>query len=87
MIIVSLPSKPFTYTAKNTARRPAIIDDYEPDIEALYKRVEETTQSYLPPPALWTFVNTLDFIRSVVHHVMTYPVSDAGDIFQSGCDR
>ena len=41
MIIVSSPSKPFTYTAKSTPRRSAIINEYKPDIDALYATVED----------------------------------------------
>ena len=47
MIIASTPSKPFMYTAKNTARRQAILSTYEAEINALYVAVDETTQSDL----------------------------------------
>ncbi|KAK0230496.1 hypothetical protein IW262DRAFT_1453406 [Armillaria fumosa] len=40
MILVAKPRKPFTYTAKNTARRQAILDDYSEDILAVYKTYE-----------------------------------------------
>ncbi|KAJ7819956.1 hypothetical protein B0H14DRAFT_3089317 [Mycena olivaceomarginata] len=39
MILVSKPNKPFTYTAKMTARRQAIITDYEDEIAELYDAV------------------------------------------------
>lgn len=49
MIIVAKPTKPFTYTAKNTARRQAILTDYSDDILAVYETVEESTQANIPP--------------------------------------
>ncbi|KAI0070275.1 acetyl-CoA synthetase-like protein [Panus rudis PR-1116 ss-1] len=42
MILVVKPSKPFAYTVKNTARRQAIINEYESEIDALYARVAGT---------------------------------------------
>lgn len=87
MIIVSSTSKPFTYTGKGTPRRPAVIEEYQPEIEALYAEVEETTQAHLPPPTSWTLVDTIDFVRAVVHQVVTRAVSDGVDLFQNGCDR
>ncbi|GJE93533.1 acetyl-CoA synthetase-like protein [Phanerochaete sordida] len=86
MIIAASPSKPFTYTAKNTARRQAVIDDYEPEIDAAYAAVEESTQPDLPPPPTWDFTHTLRFVRVVVNRVLKNPVSDTDDIFQKGCD-
>ncbi|KAK0203694.1 hypothetical protein DFS33DRAFT_1383956 [Desarmillaria ectypa] len=41
MILVSSPSKPFTYTTKNTARRLPVTDDYEDEIQALYNTIED----------------------------------------------
>ena len=87
MIIVSKPEKPFTYTAKGTPRRPAIINEYQPEIEALYATVDETTQAHLPPPRSWNPTQTIDFVRSVVHEVMKRQVADEDDLFQRGCDR
>ena len=87
MIIVSKPSKPFTYTAKTTPRRPAIIAEYNDEIEALYAAVAETTQAHLPPPRTWKVTDGVDFVRSVVHHVMARRVLDTADLFHSGCDR
>ena len=87
MIIVTSPSKPFTYTAKATPRRLAIISEYRDEIEALYATVEETAQAHLPPPRSWSLTDAIDFVRSVVHQVMTTRVSDVADLFQNGCDR
>ncbi|GJE93572.1 acetyl-CoA synthetase-like protein [Phanerochaete sordida] len=86
MIIVSKPEKPFTYTAKGTPRRPAVINEYQPEIEALYATVDETTQAHLAPPRSWNPAHTLDFVRSVVHEVMKRQVTDEDDLFQRGCD-
>ncbi|EKM51198.1 uncharacterized protein PHACADRAFT_103930 [Phanerochaete carnosa HHB-10118-sp] len=86
MIIVSSPAKPFTYTAKGTPRRPAIINEYQPEIEALYATVDETTQAHLLPPRSWTLPHAIEFVRSTVQEVMTRYVLDTDDLFQKGCD-
>lgn len=86
MIIVSSPHKPFTYTAKNTARRQAILNDYEPEIEALYKAVDETSQPELEAPQSWDLEGTTEYVRTVVHKVMSFSVDDDDDIFRKGCD-
>lgn len=87
MIMVASPSKPFTYTAKNTARRQAIINEYDAEIAALYDAVEGSAQADWPPPLAWDWPNTVQFMRSVVKRVLKSPVSDTEDIFQKGCDR
>lgn len=87
MILVSKPSKPFTYTAKNTARRQAIINDYEEEIDELYANVDETTQPGIALPSSWAASNALDFIRTVVQSVMKLKLGDEDDLFQHGCDR
>lgn len=87
MIIVSSPGKPFTYTAKNTARRQAIIYDYAPEIEALYRTVAESMKADLVPPASWSFPHVLDFVRSAVRKVFTVSVDDTEDLFRRGCNR
>ncbi|KAH9955362.1 acetyl-CoA synthetase-like protein [Russula dissimulans] len=86
MIVVASPSKPFAYTAKMTARRQAIIKDYEKEINALYDVVDQTSQVDIPVPAEWTPSQSLDYVRHIVHKVMTHKVPDGVDIFQHGCD-
>lgn len=81
MIIVSLPSKPFTYTAKNTARRQAILQDYELEIEG------ETTQTDITAPEKWDAAHVLPFVRAVVSEVLTVQVNDTEDFILKGCDR
>ncbi|KAJ7185924.1 hypothetical protein C8R46DRAFT_388493 [Mycena filopes] len=85
MILVSNATKPFTYTAKSTARRQAIIADYNDEIQALYATVDETTQPALRLES-WDPISTLEFVREVVHNVMARAVEDDADIFQHGCD-
>jgi RNAse (barnase) inhibitor barstar len=89
MILVASPSKPFVYTAKMTARRQAILKDYDNDIDALYDAVEQTSQDDIPLPVEWTPSQSLDYVRRIVHKVMTQEVevADGVDIFQHGCDR
>ncbi|KZT66300.1 acetyl-CoA synthetase-like protein [Daedalea quercina L-15889] len=86
MILVAKPDKPFTYTAKNTARRQAVINDYEDEINALYDTVAESTQSSIPTPEVWDLVATTDFVREVVGKVLRSSVQDDDDLFQNGCD-
>ncbi|KAI9459306.1 acetyl-CoA synthetase-like protein [Russula earlei] len=86
MIIAASPSKPFLYTAKMTARRQAILKVYDPEINALYDTVEQTSQVDIPLPVEWNPSQSLEFIRHVVHKVMPEKVPDGVDIFQHGCD-
>ncbi|KAF8869841.1 hypothetical protein CPB85DRAFT_1356315 [Mucidula mucida] len=81
MIIVASPSKPFTYTAKNTARRSAVIADYEEEIEAVY-----LARAHIVPPPEWTEESTLTFIRSLILSIMDKALPDDVDIFEHGCD-
>ena len=68
MIIFALPNKPFSYTGKGTARRQAIIKEYDPEIEALYQDSEMLAE--VTPPSCWDASSTLDFVRSVVQKVL-----------------
>ena len=87
MILVASLSKPFTYTAKATARRQAVIADYDPEIRALYDAITETTRSDIPVPKDWEQPQTMHFVRNIVKKVLTKRVNDEDDIFQHGCDR
>ena len=87
MIIVAKPTKPFTYTAKNTVRRQAILDDYNSEIDALYDAVSDTAQEDLTPPHQWSQESTLEFLRVIVQRVMKKSIADDDDFFQHGCDR
>lgn len=87
MIVVSSAEKPFMYTAKNTARRQAILQDYEPEIEELYRTVEESAQAELKPPQSWGLANTTCFVRLVVNKVLNVTLDDDDDMFRKGCDR
>ena len=87
MIIVSSPDKPFTYTAKGTPRRHAVLDYYAPEIDALYAAVEESTQADLPTPQNWDLEETMGFTHTVVDRVLGHPVDAYEDLFLHGCDR
>ncbi|KAI0795720.1 acetyl-CoA synthetase-like protein [Abortiporus biennis] len=94
MIMVSLPNKPFSHTAKGTVRRPAVINEYQPEIEALYKKVEKISnlgmddQNGTDAEVVhdWNFENTIEFVRKVVFNVLKRSVQDEDDLFQHGCD-
>ena len=88
MIMVTKPHKPLEYTAKGTPRRQVCIRSYEPEIDALYKRVEESSQVDVPAPRNWAPDATLDYVRELVRKVMKIPkLADDDDLFQQGCDR
>lgn len=88
MIIVSKPSKSFTYTAKNTARRQAIINDYEEEINQVYDDVRDSAQTNISAPKEWTTQSTYSLVHSVVHQVLKgRTMGDDDDLFENGCDR
>jgi hypothetical protein len=87
MILVSSPSKPFTYTAKGTPRRHAIIKEYSPEIDALYATVDESMQADISPPSGWSREETIEFTRAVVTRSLKQSIADTQDLFQCGCDR
>jgi hypothetical protein len=87
MVLVSSPRKPFVLTAKLTARRQAVIAEYETEIDALYEAVDETSQAVKCFPKEWTKQTSLAFARSLVGNVLKVPVGDDDDIFQRSCDR
>ena len=87
MIIVSSADKPFMYTAKNTARRQAILRDYEPEIEGLYRTVDQSAQAELPLPQSWEIASAAAFVRLVVAKVLNTTLEDDDDMFRKGCDR
>jgi hypothetical protein len=85
MIMVADPTKPFTYSAKRSLKRPIILQDYEKEIEELYAAAEE--QLELVPPTDWTLPNSLKFVRAAVFNVLKQTIADNQDIFEAGCDR
>ena len=87
MILVSSPEKPFVLTAKLTARRQAIIALYQPEIDALYDAVDETTMAVTQIPNEWTEGTSLEFSRNLIASVLKNPVGDDDDLFQHSCDR
>ncbi|THV08177.1 acetyl-CoA synthetase-like protein [Dendrothele bispora CBS 962.96] len=92
MILVASPSKPFTYTAKNTTRNAAIVREYAPEIEALYTNIEESTQPSIPAPQQWDLESSKAFVRAVVESVLlkdkskSVTLGDEDDFFQIGGD-
>ncbi|KAK0458897.1 uncharacterized protein EV420DRAFT_1269857 [Desarmillaria tabescens] len=86
MILVSSPSKPFTYTTKNTARRIPVIEDYEDEIQALYSMVEDNIHVDIPPPCEWDATSSLGFVRAVVRYILRQSLFDEDDLFEYGCD-
>lgn len=87
MVLVTSPSKPFQYTVKGSPRRHIILQEYHDEIEALYKEVENSSQSEFSPPAVWDSDSTLAFVRAVVESTLRRSISDDADIFRNGGDR
>jgi hypothetical protein len=89
MILFTKPSKPFTYTGKETPRRHAIVSEYASEIDELYAAIDVATnmKSSIPPPKEWDAPSTLAFVRAVVQDVMVNKVGDHDDLFEYGCDR
>ena len=76
MILVASPDKPFTYTAKNTPRRHAIIEDYDQEINQIYLLLEQ--QHVRWSTALST--GTISLRELVVAHLDVNPNDFALDV-------
>ncbi|KAF8576894.1 acetyl-CoA synthetase-like protein [Ramaria rubella] len=93
-ILVASALKPFSYTAKQSVRRGAIIKEYASEIEAMYQAIQDSSQTDIPiPPGSseeggWTLEESLQFVREAVHKVMASAddMGDDDDIFGYGCD-
>ncbi|RPD77022.1 acetyl-CoA synthetase-like protein [Lentinus tigrinus ALCF2SS1-7] len=86
MIIVTSPSKPFEFTEKRQPRRNNILKAYHDEIEALYKEVENSSQSDFDAPVVWDTASTLEFVRTVVQSTLRRDIGDNDDIFRNGGD-
>ena len=87
MIMLTNPSKPLEYTAKGTPRRQVCIKAYADEIDALYRRVEESSQVDLPPPRNWTPTTVRQFVEDVVKKVTKNDaIKPDDDLFLQGCD-
>ncbi|KAF8879343.1 acetyl-CoA synthetase-like protein [Mucidula mucida] len=84
MIIFADPSKPFSFNAKGAPRRSIVLADYDREIEALYKSVQE--QIVEEHPLVWTLEASLAFVRTIVNKNLHHPAKDDDDIFECGCD-
>lgn len=72
---------------KGLPRRSIILAEYDNEVEALYKDIEDSAQGDLQPPEDWDEESTLAFIRGVVERTLRHTLSDDDDIFRSGGDR
>ncbi|OSD00523.1 acetyl-CoA synthetase-like protein [Trametes coccinea BRFM310] len=86
MILITSPTKPFQVNVKGLPRRKLILADYHDEIEALYKEVENNSQSDIQPPTSWDEKNTLAFVRAVVDETLRRSIGDDADIFRNGGD-
>ena len=85
MIMVTSPSKPFTYNMKGLPRR-TILREYEDEIEALYDVVGQSSQAEIPPPSSWEKEDVKTFVRTTVRHVLGRSLPEDADLFRNGCD-
>ncbi|KAH8111803.1 acetyl-CoA synthetase-like protein [Phellopilus nigrolimitatus] len=82
-------TKPFMYTAKATLRRQHVINEYAPEIEALYEAVAESTQEDIDRPEDWSQSSASRFVRGIMERTMKTDVNAIGDnvdLFQHGLD-
>ncbi|KAK0190081.1 NRPS-like enzyme [Armillaria mellea] len=88
MIIVAHPSKPFTFTAKGTPRRRAILTDYSKEIDAAYEAVDKSFVSSIPAPQKWITDDITEWIRRIVQSLLRTDaqISDTQDFFAVGVD-
>ncbi|KAI1792211.1 acetyl-CoA synthetase-like protein [Ganoderma leucocontextum] len=86
MIMVTSPSKPFTYNAKGFPRRAPILRDYENEIEALYEVVDQSAQADIPPPSSWEKEDVKGFLRTAVQQILGRSLPEDADLFRNGCD-
>ncbi|KAH8110853.1 acetyl-CoA synthetase-like protein [Phellopilus nigrolimitatus] len=89
MILVASPSKPFALTGKGTLRRQVIIKEYDGEIDAAYKAVDESAQENIADPEDWTLSHTTEFVRQIVLQTMKKEngaVADDADLFEHGLD-
>ena len=87
MILIASPEKPIELTAKGTPRRQVTLAAYAREIEDLYEKVKNASQTDIESPSEWTEQTTLEFVRRAVGRVMRDEVDDEDDLFQFGCDR
>ncbi|KAH8110862.1 acetyl-CoA synthetase-like protein [Phellopilus nigrolimitatus] len=89
MIIVASPSKPFPLTGKGTVRRQVTIKEYDDEIEAAYKAVDESAQDNIVGPENWSQPQVTEFVREIVLQTMKKEngaVADDADLFEHGLD-
>ncbi|CDO77413.1 hypothetical protein BN946_scf184857.g20 [Trametes cinnabarina] len=86
MILITSPSKPFQLNIKGLPRRKIMVAEYDDEIEALYRQVEESAQADLQTPTSWDEEDTLAFVRAVVNRTLRISIEDDADIFRSGGD-
>ena len=87
MILVTNPNKPFKFNTKGLPRRSIMETEYHDEIEALYKEVEDSARSDVPPPTTWDPASTLVYVRAVVESTLQKTIPDDADIFRNGSDR
>ncbi|KAL0566769.1 hypothetical protein V5O48_015232 [Marasmius crinis-equi] len=84
MVMVSSPSKPFTYTEKGTLRRKEILKAYASEIDTLYSELDEGVGIEISFPADATYDNIVTFVQAVLHTI-PLNVPEDEDVFRYGC--
>ncbi|KAF9042789.1 acetyl-CoA synthetase-like protein [Hymenopellis radicata] len=90
MIMVTNSSKPFRLTPKRTVDRDTVLQEYEDDIDALYRAVDPTSPmdspTESPPRSGLEASDSIKLARMAVEKYISEPLSDDEDLFQAGCD-
>ncbi|KAH8110847.1 acetyl-CoA synthetase-like protein [Phellopilus nigrolimitatus] len=89
MILVASPSRPFPLTGKGTVRRQVTIKEYDNEIDAAYKAVDESAQENIVGPEDWTPPQVTEFVRQIVLQTMKKEngaIADDADLFEHGLD-
>lgn len=90
LLLVCSADRPIQLTPKGTVRRKPTLDLYETEIEELYRRAEEASDTSVSIPYKFTAEATQQYIEALVKEVMR---PDGGaldverDLFDQGCDR
>ena len=56
MVLVTSPTKPLQFNVKGLPRRKIILKEYHDEIEACYKKVEDSAPSAYTQPLLFPFL-------------------------------
>ncbi|KAJ7596508.1 NRPS-like enzyme [Mycena floridula] len=86
MILVADPAKPFTYTAKATIRRQAILDSYAHEIRNAYDAVASISHTDQALSVRHNLKDITHWVRDLFRKIIGSHVKDTEDLFSLGGD-